>query len=134
MVRLDQQTGPSQGPQIARNADLHKIDFSTASVEQRIKNAEKSPTYLMAPVKVFKDYRTYNLKPSALEHLWQRVFADVRLDLTQVDRNGRNYDPSEWFVVDRKLINQAINMTLSGEIVDYICDPHAGKLIERQGK
>ena len=114
-------------------ANLHKIGFSTTSVEQRIKNAEKSPTYLMAPVKVVEDYRTYNLKPSALEHLLHRVFAEVRLDLSQVDREGRNYDPSEWFVVSRNVINQAINMILSGEIVDYVYDPHAERLVARNG-
>lgn len=121
----------SADPQIAGIADLHKIGFSTTSVEQRIRNAEKSPTYLMAPVKVVEDYRTYNLKPSALEHLLHRVFAEVRLDLSQVDREGRNYDPSEWFVVGRNVINQAINMILSGEIVDYVYDARLGKLVER---
>ncbi len=123
----------STDPQIAGIANLHKIGFSTTSVEQRIKNAEKSPTYLMAPVKVVEDYRTYNLKPSALEHLLHRVFAEVRLDLSQVDREGRNYDPSEWFVVSRNVINQAINMILSGEIVDYVYDPHAERLVARNG-
>ncbi|QRY44217.1 GIY-YIG nuclease family protein [Mycolicibacterium boenickei] len=123
----------SEDPQIAGIADLHKIGFSTTSVEQRIKNAERSPTYLMAPVKVVEDFRTYNLKPSALEHLLHRVFAEVRLNLTQVDRKGRNYDPSEWFVVNQKVINQAINMIMSGEIVDYVYDAHLGKLVEREG-
>lgn len=122
----------STDPQIAGIADLHKIGFSTTSVEQRIKNAAKSPTYLMAPVKVVEDYRTYDLKPSALEHLLHRVFAEVRLDLSQVDRKGRNYDPSEWFVVGRNVINQAINMILSGEIVDYVYDARLGKLVERR--
>ncbi len=122
----------STDPQIAGIADLHKIGFSTTSVEQRIKNAEKSPTYLMAPVKIVEDYRTYDLRPSALEHLLHRVFAEVRLDLSQVDRKGRNYDPSEWFVVGRNVINQAINMILSGEIVDYVYDAHHGKLVERK--
>jgi hypothetical protein len=124
----------SEDPQIAGIADLHKIGFSTTRVEQRIKNAEKSPTYLMAPVKVVEDYRTYNLKPSALEHLLHRVFAEVRLDISQVDRKGRNYDPSEWFVVSRKVINQAINMIMSGEIVDYVYDAQLGKLVEREGR
>ncbi len=122
----------STDPQIAGIANLHKIGFSTTSVEQRIKNAEKSPTYLMAPVKIVEDYRTYDLKPSALEHLLHRVFGEVRLDLSQVDRKGRNYDPSEWFVVGRNVINQAINMILSGEIVDYVYDARLGKLVERK--
>lgn len=124
----------SEDPKIASIADLHKIGFSTTSVEQRIKNAEKSPTYLMAPVRIIEDYRTYNLKPSALEHLLHRVFAEVRLDLSQVDRKGHNYDPSEWFVVGRNVINQAINMILSGEIVDCVYDAHVGKLVERRDR
>ncbi len=92
----------SEDPQIAGIKDLHKIGFTRDTVEKRIKNAEKSPTYLMAPVDVVASYRTYNLRVSALENLLHRVFAEVRLDLTQVDRKGRDYDPSEWFVVPQE--------------------------------
>ncbi|TJY67199.1 GIY-YIG nuclease family protein [Arthrobacter sp. CAU 1506] len=120
----------SDDPQIAGITDLHKIGFSTTSVEQRLKGAEKSPTYLMAPVKIVEKYRTYNLKPSALEHLLHRVFAEVRLDLTQIDRKGRNYDPSEWFVAPRNVINQAVNMIMSGEIVGYVYDAELKRLVE----
>ena len=65
-------------------------------------NAEKSPTYLMAPVDVVADYRAYNLRASALENLLHRVFAEVRLDISQINRKGHDYDPSEWFVVTLK--------------------------------
>lgn len=119
----------SDDPQIAGIQDLHKIGFSTTRVEHRIANATKQPTYLMAPVKIVEDYRTYNLKPSALEHLLHRVFANVRLDLTQIDRKGRSYDPSEWFIVPRNVINQAINMIMSSEIVDYVYDDQLKKLV-----
>lgn len=111
--------------------DLHKIGFSTSSVEQRVKGASTSPTYLMAPVKIVADYRVYNVKASALEALLHRVFADVRLDLTQVDRNGRDYDPSEWFVVPRAVINRAVAMIMSGEIVDYVYDRDSQQLVRR---
>lgn len=121
----------SEDPQIADIENLHKIGFSTTSVEQRIANASKQPTYLMAPVTILEDYRTYNLKPSALEHLLHRVFAAVRLDITQIDRKGRDYDPSEWFIAPRKVINQAIAMIMSGEIVDYVYDPATQRLVER---
>ena len=121
----------SDDPQIASLQNLHKIGFSTTSVEQRIANASKQPTYLMAPVEIVADYRTYNLKPSALEHLLHRVFAEVRLDITQIDRKGRDYDPSEWFVAPKKVINQAIGMIMSGEIVDYVYDASAQRLVER---
>ncbi|MBO1804288.1 GIY-YIG nuclease family protein [Leucobacter ruminantium] len=121
----------STDPLIANIKDLHKIGFSTTSVEQRVKSASMSPTYLMAPVKIVADYRVYNVRASALENLLHRVFADVRLDLTQVDRKGRDYDPSEWFVVPRDVINQAVSMIMSGEIVDYVYDKTQGRLVER---
>jgi hypothetical protein len=121
----------SDDPLVANMTDLHKIGFSTTSVEQRIKNAAKQATYLMAPVKVVADYRLYNVKASWLEHLLHRVFAEVRLNLTQVDGKGRDYDPSEWFVVPRNVINQAIGMIMSGEIVDYVYDPTTQRLVSR---
>lgn len=121
----------STDPLITNLKDLHKIGFSTTSVETRIKNAENSPTYLMAPVRVVADYRLYNVRPSALEHLLHRVFAAVRLDLTQINRKGRDYDPSEWFVVPREVINQAVAMIMSGEIAEYVYDPAAQRLVQR---
>ena len=121
----------SDNPQIAAMPNLYKIGFSRNSVEQRIANAANAPTYLMAPVEIVADYRTYNLKPSALEHLLHRVFSEVRLDITQINTKGRKYDPSEWFVVPLNVINQAINMIMSGEIVDYVYSATAQQLAER---
>ncbi|MBJ7321690.1 MAG: GIY-YIG nuclease family protein [Rhodococcus sp.] len=118
-------------PHIAGIDDLHKIGFSRGPVEARIKNAEKSPTYLMAPVDIVATYRVYNVRAAAVENLLHRVFAEVRLDLTQVDRKGRNYDPSEWFVVPRTVIDQAIELITSGEIVHYHYDRGLRRLIER---
>jgi len=121
----------SLDPQIACIEGLHKIGFSRGSVENRIKNTEKSPTYLMAPVEIVASYRTYNLRASALENLLHRVFAEVRLDLTQIDRKGRDYDPSEWFVVPLPVIDQAINLIISGEITDYEYDLRSRSLKAR---
>nr|WP_240938462.1 GIY-YIG nuclease family protein [Micrococcus luteus] len=121
----------STDPQIAELTNLHKIGFTRGSVEARIKNAETSPTYLMAPVEVVADYRAYNLRASALENLLHRVFADVRLDLTQADRKGRNYDPSEWYVAPLSVIDQAIDLIISGDIVSYFYDREAQRLVSR---
>lgn len=121
----------STDPQVSSIPDLYKIGFSTTTVEKRIANAVGSPTYLMAPVEIVADYRAYNLRASALEHLLHRVFASVRLDITQIDRKGTNYDPSEWFVVPLNVINQAISMIMSGEITDYVYDPATQRLVER---
>ncbi|MDJ0096983.1 GIY-YIG nuclease family protein [Gordonia hongkongensis] len=119
----------SNDPQIAGIANLHKIGFSRGPVETRIKNADKSPTYLMAPVEVVATYRIYNTRVSVLENLLHRVFAEVRLDLTQVDKSGRDYDPSEWFVVPRDVIDQAIELIMSGGIVDYRYDAKSQGLV-----
>lgn len=121
----------SQDPQISGMKDLHKIGFTRGTVEDRIKNAEKSPTYLMAPVDVVASYRVYNVRASTLENLLHRVFADVRLDLTQIDRKGREYDPSEWFVVPRSVIDQAAELIVSGDIVHYVYDRDTASLRHR---
>lgn len=121
----------STDPQIAQIKDLHKIGFTRGSVEARIKNAERSPTYLMAPVEVVASYRTYNTRASALENLLHRVFAEVQLDVTQGDRKGRSYDPSEWYVVPRKVIDQAIDLIVSGDIVNIEYDPSTERLVGR---
>ncbi|TWS21584.1 GIY-YIG nuclease family protein [Tsukamurella asaccharolytica] len=121
----------SNDPQIAGIKDLHKVGFTRGSVEKRIKNAAKSPTYLMAPVEVVASYRTYNLRTSALENLLHRLFAEVRLNLTQTDQKGRDYDPAEWFVVPRDVIDRAIDLIQSGDIVGWVYDAEAQRLTER---
>jgi hypothetical protein len=122
----------SNDPLISSRADLYKIGFTRGSVEKRIAGAEKQPTYLMAAVEVVATYRTYNLKTSALEDLLHRVFAKVRLDLTQIDGKGKEYDPSEWFVAPIDVIDLAINLIMTGEIVDYTYDPSEQRLRLRE--
>lgn len=121
----------SDDPQIERIEDLHKIGFSRGPVEARISRAEHESTYLMAPVEIVAAYRTYNLKASRLENLLHRVFAEVRLDVDQVGKDGRVYEPSEWFVAPLAQINRAIEHIVSGEIVDYLYDRDTRQLIPR---
>jgi len=112
----------SDDPQISGIEDLHKIGFSRFPVEKRIANAERQPTYLMAPVELVASYRTYNLRTSALEHLLHRVFSEVRLDVSQAGKDGRIYEVSEWFVVPLSVIDRAVDLITSGDIVDYEYD------------
>lgn len=118
----------SDDPQISEITDLYKIGFSRGPVEGRIARAEKQPTYLMAPVEVVASYRTYNMKTSALENLLHRVFAEVRLDVSQVGKDGRRYEPSEWYVVPLEVINQAVSLIASGDIVDFVYDASIRRL------
>lgn len=121
----------SDDPQISAITDLHKIGFSRGPVEGRIAHAEKQPTYLMAPVEIVASYRTYNMKTSALENLLHRVFAEVRLDVGQIGNDGRRYEPSEWYVVPLEVIDQAVSLIASGDIVDFVYEPSTRKLTGR---
>lgn len=121
----------SDDPLISEVPDLYKIGFTRGAVEKRIARAEHEPTYLMAPVEIVASYRTYNLKTSALEHLLHRVFAETRLGVSQVGKNGRTYEPSEWFSVPLPVINQAIDLITTGDIVDYVYDASTRQLVER---
>lgn len=120
----------SDHPDIRGLKDLYKIGFSTTPVDQRIRGAEKSPTYLMAPVEKVAVYRAYNLRPSALEHLLHRIFASVRLDAAIVDEVGGQVSANEWFLVPLPVINEAIELIMSGEIVDYSYDPMSQTLVK----
>lgn len=121
----------SDDPQIANVPNLYKVGFSRGPVEKRIARAKHAPTYLMAPVEIIASYRTYNLKASALEHLLHRVFAEARLQVSQVGKDGRTYEPSEWFSVPLPVINQAIDLITSGDIVNYIYDAAGQRLVGR---
>lgn len=118
-------------PQITDVPDLYKIGFSRGPVEKRIARAEHEPTYLMAPVEIIASYRTYNFKTSALEHLLHRVFVEARLRASLVGKDGRVYEPSEWFSVPLPIINQAIDLITSGDIVNYTYDTASQRLVER---
>ncbi|KQO64232.1 GIY-YIG nuclease family protein [Curtobacterium sp. Leaf261] len=120
----------SDDPQIAGTQELYKIGFSRGPVEKRIAGAEREPTYLMAPVEIVRTYRTYNMKTSALEHLLHRVFADSRLNVNQVGHDGRQYAVSEWFVVPLPVIDEAIDLIASGDIVDYVYDAKRRSITE----
>lgn len=104
----------SDDVQIASIENLYKFGFSRGPVERRIANAEREPTYLMAPLEVVASYRTHNLKTSAREHLLHRVFSEVRLGVNQTGKNGRLYERSEWFVVPLEVIDRAIELITSG--------------------
>lgn len=121
----------SEDPQISSIENLYKIGFSRNSVKKRVANALREPTYLMAPVEIVADYRIYNLRPSTLENLLHRVFAGVRLKVSQVGIDGRTYNPHEWFVAPLPVINQAIQMIQTGDIVSVVYDPEKQKLVER---
>ncbi|MGH7197067.1 MAG: GIY-YIG nuclease family protein [Candidatus Saccharimonadales bacterium] len=110
----------SADPAVQNVKDLHKIGFTSTTIVDRIKDAEKDPTYLMAGVEVVDSYvLTGDYNPQKVEHFIHRIFSDAKVDLTIIGPDGREYVPSEWYSVPLLAIEQAVNMLQNGDIVDY---------------
>ena len=103
--------------------NLFKIGYSKDTVEERIKNAEKDPTYLMAPVKIVTSWKCYNMNPQKLEQLLHNFFGKSCLNIDIFDEKKRRYTPREWFIAPLVVIEQAIELIISGEVINYKYDP-----------
>lgn len=122
----------SRDPKISNIKDLYKIGFSTASIEERIKDAEKDPTYLMAPVSVVATYTCFNMNPQRFERLIHRFFSDSCLDIGIFDNNGKKYLPKEWFIVPIHIIEKVIELIIKGDIINYLYDRDSEELIMKK--
>lgn len=101
---------------------LYKIGYSTTAVENRVKNAEKEPTYLMAPVEIVGVWQCYNMNPQRLEQLLHNFFGGSCLEVDIFDGNGKRYMPREWFIAPFGIIERVIELIISGRIVEYQYD------------
>lgn len=120
----------SDNPRISNIKNLFKIGFSTTSVEDRIKNADQDPTYLIAPVSIVAIYRCFNMNPQRFERLIHRFFSDSCLDIEVTDINGKSYVPKEWFIAPIVVIENVIELIIKGEIVNYLYD-NENEIIKR---
>ena len=118
----------STHPEVTSRPNLHKIGFTRHNVKKRIANAERETTYLMAPVEIVADYRTYNLKASVLEHLLHVLFAHARIPFEQIGLTRTAAEASEWFDVPLETIDHAINLVTNETITNWQYDMPSGKL------
>lgn len=109
----------SNNPSIKELNNLYKIGFSTTSVEERIANAEKEPTYLMAPVEIIETYKIVNMNSHIFETIIHQLFNAVNLQISVTDNNGDTHKPKEWFIVPLHVINTVIEKIMDGSIIDY---------------
>jgi hypothetical protein len=103
--------------------DLYKIGFASGSVDDRIKNAKNEATYLFADVQKVATYRVYNRNADKLEGLLHRFFAKACLDIDLYNEQGQRLNPREWFVVPFEIIEEAIQLILNENIVNYEYEP-----------
>lgn len=113
----------SQDPAIKEVKHLYKIGFSTNSVEQRIANAEKEPTYLMAPVKIQASYKVVNVNSQKFEDLIHQVLKPAQFQVSIFDDKGVEHQPQEWFVVPLPVVDVIIQKIMDGSIVGYTYNP-----------
>lgn len=113
----------STNPEIATIKDLYKIGFTATSVESRIANATKEPTYLCANVEIVATWKVYNVKSSTFEALIHKLFAAVQL---QVTIDGKQ--PKEWFIVPFYIIEKAVVNIIKG--IPMIYDSNIKQIVE----
>jgi len=119
----------SQKPEIVAIHDvLHKIGVTGGRVEDRICNAEKDATYLLAPVKVVATWKLANIRRFKFEQTIHRIFASAQLQLRLPDRFGIPVQPREWFVVPLPVINEVMERIQDESITGFEYDTAAGAL------
>lgn len=121
----------SQRPEIKNIKNLYKIGFSSIPVEERIKNARNEATYLYDDVEIIEKYQIFNLNAKKFEQLIHRVFATTCLDIEFDTKDNLRINPREWFIVPRNVIEEAIRLIVSGDIINYRFDDNLQKLIQK---
>lgn len=120
----------SDHPFVAAHRELvHKIGVTGGKVEHRISGARNQATYLLADVDVVAEYRLHNLNRSRLEAIFHKLFAAAQLDVTLLDRFGREVKPHEWFVVPLPVIDEVVRRIVDGSIVRYTYDVATASLV-----
>lgn len=109
--------------------NLYKIGFSSTPIEERIKNAEQEPTYLMSRVHLCMSVECYNMNPQKFEKIIHTFFGKSCINLDIFDKEGRRHSPREWFSVSLETIEQAIDLIVEGDILNHNYDSHT---IERK--
>ena len=83
----------------------------------------------MADVAPVTHFETYNLNPQQFEKLIHRFFGKACLNLDIIDETGKRFTPREWFVVPLPIIEQAIKLLISGDIIRYLYDETAATIV-----
>lgn len=113
----------STNKELAGIKDLYKIGFTSEPVDDRIRNAKNEATYLFADVQKIATYQIYNRNADKLEGLLHRFFANACLDIDLFNEKGQRLNPREWFVVPFYIIEEAIQLILNENIINYEYNP-----------
>lgn len=122
----------SEEPELARYKNAHrlvKIGCTRGeSVEKRIANADKEPTYLFAPVKIIFKIECQNIDVRKFEGLIHLILDSERLKVKVYGPDGKSFKPEEWFTVTAETAADVARHIVDGTIMNYHLDSTAGKL------
>jgi hypothetical protein len=109
---------------------LHKIGVTGGDVKTRVSNARRDSTYLLADVEIVSTYMLANINRKQLEALLHKFFSAARLDLELKDRFGFDVAPQEWFLVPFPVIEEAIQLMMSGTIGNFRYDVEKAQIVD----
>ncbi|MFP8487648.1 GIY-YIG nuclease family protein [Gracilimonas sp. Q87] len=121
----------SSDKKIASIDNLYKIGYTENEISERLRNADKKPTYLMAEVEYVAGWKCYNMNTQKFEQLIQNFFGNTCLEVDVFDEKGRRYTPREWFIAPLSAIETAVKLIISGDVVDYRYDPNNKAIVQR---
>lgn len=113
----------SGDPQLAALGNVHKIGFTTQTVEQRIAGAEGDATFLGAPVETVASYSLPAVAAQPVEAILHSFFASARLNAWFEQSHQIVAEANEWFNVPLAAIDEAIALIQSEAIQSYEYDP-----------
>ncbi|TQD38523.1 GIY-YIG nuclease family protein [Haloflavibacter putidus] len=116
--------------EISKLKNLYKIGFSTVPVQKRVLNARNEATYLNAEVEVVATFKCINVNTQKFENLIHRFFSQAQLQIDIYDKNKNRITPREWFVVPYPIIERAIGLFNTGEIINYHYDFQKERIIK----
>ena len=109
----------SEKEEIRSIKNLYKIGFSQNLPQERVKNAQQDPTFLMASVHLVTYFKCFNISSQKLEQLLHKFFGSACLKIDVYDNYSKRFEPREWFIAPLDVIEQAVNLIITGEIIDY---------------
>lgn len=124
----------SEDPEVTRfGKDFYKIGYTTQDVMERIKGCENDPTFLCSSVVPVCTWDCINFKAQGLETLLHRFFSKAQAQV-RVNVNGKSVIAKEWYNLPFSVIEEAVPMFISGDIVNYRYDHENRRLVRKRGR
>jgi len=85
----------------------------------------------MAEVRIIMTYKCFNMNTHKLELLLHNFFGSSCLNVDVFDAIGNRHTPREWFIAPLDIIEHAVQLIISSEIVKYRYDGEKEEILIR---